>query len=136
MYIFYHRNGPRREMTRMYMWGHTGMQTFLCNYEKSRAEKRCRQSCTDVCALSNQGEGLDVKRLAHKLVATEEHTCLHTIMEIGGEDMYSQVDMHSCTEVCTHSNQGFRTDKCDWDKHKGQHRSSHTSTQVWEVRQT
>ena len=39
---------------------------------------------------------------------------LHIHMQLckgGGADVGSQVDMHICTDACTHSNQGVGTDE-------------------------
>ena len=46
-------------------------------------------------------------------------------MQRDGADVGSQVDMHSCTDACTHSNQGVGLEVGNWNTHAGPHRSTH-----------
>ena len=63
-------------------------------------------SCTDAWKYSKQGVGTEMRWLGHKHTATHGHPCFHQTMHRGGEDMGSQMDINSCTDACTHSNQG------------------------------
>ena len=85
---------------------HIGEHMLVCNYE--RGWSRCKdsggmQACPDAHTRSNEGVGLDEWQLAHAHRATEGHTCLHTTMQRGEADVGSQLDMHTCTDVCTHT---------------------------------
>ena len=44
--------------------------------------------------------------------ATQGNPCLHVTMQRVMQQMWgSQVDMHTCTDACTHSNQGVHAEK-------------------------
>ena len=50
--------------------------------------------------------------LEEGFLATQGGTYLHTTTQRGwGADVGSQVDMHTCTDACTNSNQGVGPEK-------------------------
>ena len=46
--------------------------------------------------------------------ATQGHTCLCANMQRGGVEVESWVDMHTCTDACTHSNWSILFEKRDY----------------------
>ena len=67
-------------------------------------------SHTDACIHSNQGVWPEVGWLGQTHNATQRHPCFHQLCIGGRADMDSQVDINSCTDACTHSNQGVWPD--------------------------
>ena len=63
-------------------------------------------SCTDACTHSNQGMCPEVGWLWQPHNAPQGHPCFHQTMHGGGGNKGSQVDINSCTDAFTHSNQG------------------------------
>ena len=73
-------------------------------------------SCTDACTHSKQGLGPEIRWLRHKHTAIQGCQSFHQTMQRGGPDISSQVDINSCTDACTHSEQGVGT-KLRWLGH-------------------
>ena len=63
-------------------------------------------TCTDACVHSNQGMCPEVGWLWQPHNAAQRHPCFHQTMHRGGADMGSKVEINSCTDAFTHSNQG------------------------------
>ena len=64
-------------------------------------------TCTDACTHSKQGMGTEVGWLRHNHSATQGHQGFHITIQRGEADMVSLVDMYTCTDACTHFNQGM-----------------------------
>ena len=72
-------------------------------------------TCTDACKHSVQGRRPYEGWLGHTYRVT--WGCIFFIQLSKGvvTDTGSQVDMHTCTDACTQSNQGWDQQTGDWD---------------------
>ena len=70
----------------------------------------------------------DYNTHTHAHIATQGHPDVHITIPKSEADMVSQVDMYTCTDACTHFNQGVGPMVGDWDTHT--HTLSHREIQV------
>ena len=85
-------------------WGHTyGPTQGTHVYAKGDLHTQ-----TDICTNSNQGVGPDEGCLdVHMGTQRGAHVCVQLCKGVGVDDG-SKVDMLTCTNACTHSNQGMQ----------------------------
>ena len=75
-------------------------------------------ACPDVCSYSTSDVGQEDGLLGHTQGAGQMCTFLHTTMQRGGADVGSQVNMHTCTNACTHCKVWGQM-WGDWDTYMG-----------------
>ena len=103
----------QRGLTDIHMWDCT---SSCATIQRNRGSMRCQLNMhmhTDPSSHSNQGVGPDEELLGHAHRAKQGCTCFCTTYTIckgfvGG--VGSQMDLYSCTDAYTHSNQCLRPD--------------------------